>query len=115
MMERTTVGHAGAQPVTDEDFAAQVEGAAGLVLVDFGADWCGPCRMMEPAVAELARDYAGRVKVAALDVDANPETAARYNVRSLPTFLLFRDGRPVDQVIGAVPRRLLEERIQAHL
>ena len=114
-MEHTTTGAAGVQVVTDADFEAQVVGAEGLVLVDFGAPWCGPCRMMAPTVEQLAGEYTGRVKVATLDVDDNQQTAARYNVRSLPTFLLFKGGQPVDQVIGAVPRPVLEGKIQEHL
>jgi thioredoxin 1 len=114
-MQQTTTGATNVQVVTDADFAAQVEGADELVLVDFGAAWCGPCRMMGPTVEQLAGEYAGRVKVATLDVDANQATAARYNVRSLPTFLLFKGGQPVDQVVGAVPRPVLERKIQANL
>ncbi|HEX6368451.1 MAG TPA: thioredoxin [Longimicrobium sp.] len=112
-MQHTTTGHP--QAVTDADFAEQVEGASELVLVDFGADWCGPCRMMEPTVHALATEYAGRVKVVTMDSDANQQTVARYNVRSLPTFMLFKGGKPVDQVIGAVPRPVLERKIQEHV
>jgi thioredoxin 1 len=100
---------------TDANFAAEVEGARGLVLVDFGAAWCGPCRMMDPVVGQLAGDYAGRVKVAKVDTDENPRVSTRYNVRSLPTFLFFRDGKVVDQVIGAVPRQAIENKIAALL
>jgi thioredoxin 1 len=114
-MQQTTTSASGVQVVTDADFQAEVLDAGELVLVDFGAPWCGPCRMMGPTVEQLAGEYAGRVKVATLDVDENQETAARYNVRSLPTFLLFKGGQPVDQVIGAVPRPMLERKIQEHL
>lgn len=106
---------AGVVEVTDETFAAEVEGAEGLVLVDFGASWCGPCRMMDPVVKQLAGDYAGRLKVAKVDTDANLQVSTRFNVRSLPTFLLFRDGKVVDQVIGAVPRQAIENKLAAHL
>ena len=95
--------------------AAQVEGASELVLVDFGATWCGPCRMMEPTIEALATEYAGRVKVATVDADTNLQAVTRYNVRSLPTFLFFKGGQVVDQVIGAVPRPLLERKIQEHV
>jgi thioredoxin 1 len=112
-MQQTTTGHP--QVVTDADFAAQVEGASELVLVDFGATWCGPCRMMEPTIEALATEYAGRVKVVTVDSDANPQAVTRYNVRSLPTFMFFKGGKPVDQVIGAVPRPMLERKIQEHV
>jgi thioredoxin 1 len=113
-MQQTTTG-THPQAVTDADFAAQVEGASELVLVDFGAEWCGPCRMMAPTVEALAQEYAGRVKVVTMDSDTNLQTVTKYNVRSLPTFLLFKGGQPVDQVIGAVPRPVLERKIQEHL
>jgi len=111
-MQQTTTGHP--QAVTDADFAAQVEEASELVVVDFGAAWCGPCRMMAPTVDALAQEYAGRVKVVTMDSDENQRTVTKYNVRSLPTFLFFKDGKPVDQVIGAVPRPVLERKIQEH-
>ena len=81
--------------VTDADFAAEIEGAGGVSVVDFGAAWCGPCKMMNPIVEQLAGELAGQVRIAKIDVDANPRTAARYNARSLPTFLVFRDGQVV--------------------
>lgn len=101
--------------VTDATFAAEVEEASGLVVVDFWAAWCGPCRIVGPIVEQLAVEYEGRAKVGKLDVDANPRTAARFNVRSLPSVLFFRDGRHVDTIVGAVPRTVLERRIQEHL
>lgn len=112
-MQQTTSTHP--QAVTDADFAQVVEGASELVLVDFGAAWCGPCRMMEPTIEALAGEYAGRARVVTVDADTNPQTVTKYNVRSLPTFLFFKDGKPVDQVIGAVPRPLLERKIQEHV
>ena len=101
--------------VTDENFEREVGEAKGLVLVDFWASWCGPCRMIAPAVEQLAREYEGRVKVGKLDVDANPATAARFNVRSLPSLLLFRDGERIDTIVGAAPKSALEQRLQQHL
>lgn len=101
--------------VTDASFSTEVEQASGLVMVDFWAAWCGPCRMIAPIVEQLATDYEGRVKVAKLDVDANPGTTARFNVRSLPSVLFFQDGKHVDTVVGAVPRPVLERRLEAHL
>ena len=101
--------------VTDESFEQDVVRAEGLVMVDFWAAWCGPCRMIAPVVEQLARDYAGRVTVAKLDVDGNPATVTRFGVRSLPSILFFKDGVVVDQVVGAVPRATLEQRLQQHL
>jgi thioredoxin 1 len=101
--------------VNDSDFRAQIEGADGLSVVDFWATWCGPCRMVAPIIEQLATEYDGRVKVAKLDVDANQETATRFNVRSIPSILFFKDGRHVDTVVGAVPKPQLERKIQEHL
>jgi thioredoxin 1 len=103
--------------VTDATFAAEVEKADGLVVVDFWAEWCGPCRAVGPVVEKLAEDYRGRVKVLKLDTDANQATAARYNIRSIPAILLFKGGKPVDGVIGADPRlrRILDEKIEKQL
>ena len=99
--------------VTDATFAAEVEQADGLVLVDFWATWCGPCRAVAPVVEKLAEDYAGKVKVRKLDTDANQATAMRYNIRSIPTILFFKGGKPVDVVIGADPRlrSILDDKI----
>lgn len=101
--------------VTDGTFASEIEGAAGLSMVDFWAAWCGPCRMVSPVVEQLAHEYEGRLKVAKLDVDANQQTAAKFNIRSIPSILLFKDGKHVDTVVGAVPKNLLERKIQEHL
>jgi thioredoxin 1 len=81
-------------------FAAEVLSAAGPVLVDFSADWCPPCRMIEPVVAELASTLAGRLGVLRLDVDSDPEVAIRYGVMSMPTLILFSAGQPVDRLVG---------------
>ncbi|HET9982205.1 MAG TPA: thioredoxin [Longimicrobiales bacterium] len=101
--------------LTDADFAAEVEGQAGLAVVDLGAEWCAPCRYLEPVVEELAREYAGRVRVARVDTEESPVTAAKYGVRSLPTLLFFRDGREVKRVVGALPRAVLARHFEAHL
>lgn len=102
--------------VNDDNFAAEVEGNDGLSMVDFWATWCGPCRMVAPIVEELADEYGAKgLKVAKLDVDANPATSVRYGVRSIPTILFFKGGELVDQVIGFVPRPHLEEKIQKYI
>jgi thioredoxin 1 len=97
--------------VTDEDFTAQVLRSEQPVLVDFGADWCPPCRAMEPTVAALAQEYAGRVRFAALNTDDNPRTAMRYGVMGLPTFILFRGGNEVARLVGAHPKAALKRAI----
>jgi thioredoxin 1 len=101
--------------VTDENFQAAIGGAAGLAVVDFGAEWCGPCRIIGPFVDQLADEYAGRVTVGKLDVDANPHTAAQFNVRSLPSVLFFKDGQVVDTIVGAVPKPMLARKIEEHV
>jgi thioredoxin 1 len=100
--------------VTDADFASAVEQQQGLTVVDFWATWCGPCRMIAPILEQLANEYEGKLTVAKLDVDANPRSAARFGVRSIPTLLFFKDGKLVDQVIGAVPKAALEAKLQHH-
>lgn len=101
--------------VTDASFAAEIEQANGLVLVDFWAAWCGPCQIVAPILEQLAGEYAGRAKVTKLDVDANQRTAMRFNVRSIPSILFFKNGQHVDTVIGAVPKATLEGKIKQHL
>jgi thioredoxin 1 len=101
--------------LTDSSFATEVESGEGLVLVDFWAPWCMPCRAVAPVVQQLAEAYAGKVKVGKLNVDENPETAAAYGIRSIPTLALFKDGEPVEGVLGAVPRSHLETMIRQHL
>jgi thioredoxin 1 len=101
--------------VTDAAFASEVEQSSGLVLVDFWATWCGPCQVIAPILEQLAGQHAGKVKIAKLDVESNPQTTRRFNVRSIPSILFFRDGRHVDTVVGAVPKGTLDQRIQQHL
>lgn len=101
--------------VTDANFGDVVEGTDGLAMVDFWAAWCGPCRMVAPVIEQLATEYEGRIKVGKLDVDANQRTASRFNIRSIPSILFFKDGQHVDTVVGAVPKPQLERKIQEHL
>lgn len=82
------------------------------VLVDFYADWCGPCKMMAPVVEQLEKEYEGKIKVGQLNVDDDPEIAEKYNVMSIPTFILFRGGEPVDTALGAIPKTTLEDKIR---
>ncbi|MBN1979266.1 MAG: thioredoxin [Anaerolineae bacterium] len=101
--------------VTDADFERVVLGASVPVLVDFWAAWCAPCRMVAPTVEQLAQSFAGRALVVKLDVDANPATAQRYGVRSIPTLIYFRDGQEVDRVLGAQPAHVLHQKLEALL
>jgi thioredoxin 1 len=101
--------------VTDAEWESRVLADALPVLVDFWAPWCAPCMRMEPAIHELAARYSGRLVVARVDVDAQPRTAGRYDVLSLPTVILFRDGAPVERIAGAVKPKRLEAAVAAHL
>ena len=101
--------------VNDETFDSEVVENDGRAMVDFWAEWCGPCRIVEPVVEELAQEYAGQMKVAKVNVDEAQETAQRFNVRSIPSILFFVDGELVDTVVGAQPKKQLEKRIQEHL
>ena len=101
--------------VTDGTFENEVIKADGPVLVDFWADWCGPCKMIAPIIEDLAEEYDGKVKFAKLDVDSNPSIAMTYGVRSIPTLLIFDGGSPVGQIVGAVPKATLKSRLEAAL
>ena len=100
--------------VTDSTFDSEVLKSSIPVLVDFWAEWCGPCRMVAPVVEEVAKQYQGKVKVAKVDVDSNIQTATRFNVRSIPMLLFFKNGKVVDQIVGAVPRAVIEGKLQQH-
>ncbi|HMV33499.1 MAG: thioredoxin [Gemmatimonadales bacterium] len=103
--------------VTDANFATEIQQMQGLALVDFWAVWCGPCQAIAPVVDQLADQYQGKLKVAKLDTDANQETAVKFNVRSIPTIMFFKDGKHVDTVVGADPRikTILQGKIEQHL
>ncbi len=87
----------------------------GLVMVDFWAVWCGPCRMIAPTVEELAKEFAGKVKVAKLNTDENPDIATKYKIMGIPTIMFFRNGQKVDQVVGAVPKPQLKSKLESLL
>ena len=100
---------------TDADFDSEVLRSEQPVLVDFWAIWCGPCRQMAPIIDSLAERYAGKVKIGKLDVDHNPAAAQRFNVRGIPTMLLFKEGQPVEQIVGSVPEARLASTIDNHI
>ncbi|MDG6907144.1 MAG: thioredoxin [Nitrososphaerota archaeon] len=100
--------------LTDANFAQEIAKNT-LMVVDFWAPWCGPCRMVGPIIEELARDHSGRVVFGKLNVDENPVTASSFQVQSIPTILIFYQGQAVDGVLGAVPKSLLESKIRPYL
>jgi len=99
--------------VTDSTFEQEVLQATHPVLVDFWAVWCSPCKAVAPIVEELAGEYEGKLKVMKLDVDDNPRTAVAYGVQSIPTLLVFKDGKPAERIIGAVPKKAIVDKIQS--
>ncbi|HET6567738.1 MAG TPA: thioredoxin [Rhodothermales bacterium] len=100
--------------LTDANFKDEVLGAGDTpVLVDFWATWCGPCRMIAPMIEELSGEFDGRAKIGKLDVDNNPQVSMQFGIRSIPTLLFFKDGRVVDQLIGAVSKKVLADRLEA--
>lgn len=101
--------------VTSASFEAEVLGSKEPVLVDFWATWCPPCRMIAPAIEALADAYAGRAKVAKLDVDEAPEVAEKFGVQSIPTLLVFKDGKVVDQRVGALPQAEMARMLDGHV
>ncbi|MBM4165649.1 MAG: thioredoxin [Ignavibacteria bacterium] len=101
--------------LTDSTFQTEVINSQTPVLVDFWAEWCGPCRMIAPIVEELAKEYDGKLKVGKVDVDSNPQISMDFGIRSIPTLMIFKGGKVVDQIIGAVPKRTLVDRVSAQL
>lgn len=100
---------------TDQNFQTEVLASDKLTVVDFWASWCGPCRTLGPVIEELAKDFEGRVQIGKLDVDANPETSASYQITSIPAVLFFKDGKVVDRVVGAQPKPSLAKKIEGLL
>ena len=101
--------------ITDANFDAEVINSEIPVLIDFWAVWCGPCKMIAPIVEEIAGEMQGKLKVGKLDVDNNPSVAGKYGIRSIPTLLLFKEGKIVDQIVGAVPKNVIMQKIADHV
>jgi thioredoxin 1 len=101
--------------ITDENFESEVINSDKPVLIDFWAVWCGPCKMIAPIVEELASEYDGKVKIGKLDVDSNQQTSIKFGVRSIPTLLLFKDGKLKDTIIGAVPKKNIVDKLNTVL
>ena len=101
--------------LTDDNFEREVLESTAPVLVDFWAAWCGPCKMIAPIVEELSGEYEGKAKVCKLDVDSAQKTATEFGIRSIPTLLIFKEGKVADQVIGAVPKQQITEKLDAVL
>ena len=102
--------------ITDATFQDEVVNSQVPVVIDFWAEWCGPCKMIAPIVEELAGEYEGKVKFAKMDVDSNPQTPMQFGIRGIPTLLIFNGGEnPVDQVVGAVPKSMLKKRVDEAL
>ena len=101
--------------ITDSNFEEVLQKSEKPVLVDFWAEWCGPCKMIAPVVEELAVDYDGKAVIGKVDVDTNPEVSAKFGIRSIPTLLVFKNGEIVDKQVGAVPKNVLSQKIDAQL
>ena len=101
--------------VNDENFDTEVLKSSKPIVVDFWAEWCGPCKMIAPSVENISNEYAGKLKVGKLDVDSNPNVSSTYGIRSIPTLLIFKNGAPVDQIVGAVGQNIIEAKVDNHI
>jgi len=101
--------------ITMQNFDSEIATYKGVALVDFWAEWCGPCRMMGPVIEELANDYEGKVKISKLNVDEEHNIAIKFGITSIPTLIIFKDGKPVEKIIGAVPKSMLSNALEKAL
>ncbi len=101
--------------LNDKNFDEEVIKSNEPVLVDFWAEWCGPCKMIAPSVENISSEYEGKLKVGKLDVDSNPNVSSTYGIRSIPTLLIFKNGAPVDQIVGAVAQNVIESKVDNHI
>ncbi|MCB1066017.1 MAG: thioredoxin [Verrucomicrobiae bacterium] len=99
--------------LTKDNFATST--AKGVVLVDFWAEWCGPCKMIAPAIEELAKDYHGKAVIAKVDIDSNPELAQKYQIRAIPNLKILKDGKVVDEIVGLADKKEIEKKLKKHL
>ncbi|WP_298741085.1 thioredoxin [uncultured Chitinophaga sp.] len=100
---------------TDSNFQTEVLSSDKLTVIDFWAEWCGPCRAIGPVIEDLSKDYAGKVNIGKVNVDQNPQLSINYGITSIPAILFIKDGQVVDKQVGAAPRSVLEKKIQSHL
>jgi len=100
---------------TDTNFTTDIGASSGLTMIDFWAEWCGPCRMLGPTIEAVADEYVGKVKVFKMNVDHNPETPTKFHIRGIPTVIFFKNGQPVDQLVGNQPKDVIVQTIQKHL
>ena len=105
----------GVLEVSNDNFESEVVNSEKPVLVDFWAEWCGPCKQIAPVVEEIAGEHSDKLKVCKMDVDANRETAVQFGIRSIPTLLIFKNGAPVDQIVGAVAQNVIESKVDNHI
>lgn len=103
------------KPVTDGEFESEVLNSEGVVLVDFWAEWCGPCRALGPKLEEIASDYDGKAKILKLNIDENPNSPAQYGVRGIPTMIVFKAGQEVEQIVGNQPKENITATLDKHL
>ena len=99
----------------DSNFDSEVVKSDKPVLVDFWAEWCGPCKMIAPSVEKISEEYSGKLKVGKLDVDSNPNISSTFGIRSIPTLLIFKNGAPVDQIVGAVSKEVIASKVDNHI
>jgi thioredoxin 1 len=101
--------------LNDNNFNEEVVNSEDVVLVDFWAEWCGPCKMIAPIVEKISNDYEGKIKVGKVDVDSNPTVSSTFGIRSIPTLLIFKSGKPVEQIVGAVSENVIISKLDNHI